>query len=155
MNKGCCNEMKNVFGNAPHSCFSNKTSAKEKNRSFAIDKRYLQDEQFCRINVDNCLIINSNTKKCDFVFVRCANNYHYFVEMKGSDTKHAIKQLESTIKYFIEKTGLKKHQVFAYVVSGRVPSNSNLLFRSLKKQFVKNFAVELKIGTKKFVKTLK
>ncbi len=154
MNDKCCNKIQDVLKSTEHKCFCEKTSAKEKNRTFTIDKRKAPKEQFCRIEVDNCLIKDGNIKKCDFVFVRCINNEHYFVELKGSDIKHAIKQLETTIKYFKQQADLKKKQIFAYIVSNRVPSNSNQQFNSMKKRFMKNIGAGLKIATKKLTMKL-
>ncbi len=153
-NNKCCNKIQDVFKPVRKECFSNKTSAKEKNRTFTIDKRKSPNEQFCRIEVDNCLIKDSTIRKCDFVFVRSINNDHYFVELKGSDTEHALKQLENTIKYFKKQSDLKKNQIFAYIVSSRVPSNSNQRFNNLKKKFRKNLTADLRIETNKLIKKL-
>lgn len=150
-NKNCCTELQNIFENKYQECFSNKTAAKEKNRTFIIEKPS-KEEQFCRIEVDNCLISNDDIRKCDFVFIRCNTQDYYFVELKGSDTEHALKQLENTINYFKRHIELNKKNIHVYVVSSRVPSNSNQRFNNLKKRFRKNLCIDIQIATNKLIK---
>ncbi len=154
-NNNCCEKIQAVFGNEYQNCFSNKTSAKENNRTFVIKNQNPQKEQFCRINVDGCLIDDSKRRKCDFVFLRCKTEEYYFVELKGSDTKHAVKQLENTIHYFKERINLSKQQISAFIVSSRVPSNSNQRFNNLKKKFRRDYGVNIQISTNKLEKSIK
>ncbi len=149
----CCEKMQNVFGDKYQKCFSNKTSAKENNRTFVIKNP--NKENFCRINVDGCLIDNVKQKKCDFVFLRCKTDEYYFVELKGSDTEQAVKQLENTIDYFKQKNTLSKQQISAFIVSSRVPSNSNQRFNTLKQKFRRDYGIRIKISTKKFEMIIK
>lgn len=58
----------------------------------------------CKIRIDDCLITQGN--KCDYLAIKCLKNDNdilidslYFIELKGSDLKHAINQIEETINH--------------------------------------------------------
>ena len=87
------------------------------------------------IKVDGCAIKDNNTLKCDYAIVPC-DEIEMYVELKGCDIPHAIKQLESTIKLLSENPKkIKKH---CFIVSTRFPKYTTSI-QILKDKFRKNF----------------
>ncbi len=70
-----------------------------------------------RVKVDGCQIIDG--LKCDFL-IKYNDNEH-FIELKGSDVKHAIKQLTRTIKELGQNKCKKRT---SYVICSRSPLSS-------------------------------
>ena len=66
------------------------------------------------INVDGCAITEG--PKCDHLLID-ANSVEYFVELKGSDVKHALEQLETSIK----KLGGESTSRYAFIISNKCP----------------------------------
>jgi hypothetical protein len=56
-----------------------------------------------KIKIDDGLIKVENIKKCDYVVIVIDNKdiklHIYYIELKGKDVEHAIKQLKSTLEY--------------------------------------------------------
>lgn len=48
--------------------------------------------------VDDCLIKESEIKKCDYLLLNCTKKYAIFIELKGSDIKVAIQQIMNTME---------------------------------------------------------
>ena len=69
-----------------------------------------------RIVIDNCVITQG--PRCDYLLIN-NSSVEYFVELKGSDVRHALVQLEKSIKQVSAdvRTGEKK----AFVISTRCP----------------------------------
>jgi len=92
-----------------------KTSCTENGRTFKIDPASREErKKIKRIKVDDC-IYNSNDSvvRCDYIF-ELKDVFSCFIELKGKDIKHAVEQLESSLKR-ISVTG-KKH---AFIVSSK------------------------------------
>ncbi len=53
------------------------------------------NKEICRTEIDNCYI--NQGKRCDCLLVACEAQNAYFVELKGSDFRHAIKQIDETV----------------------------------------------------------
>ncbi len=132
---------------ANEDCFCNKTSAEENGRKFVIEIPKESKENFCRIEIDGCFITHENVEKCDFVFVRCANDDTYYVELKGQKIKKAYSQITTTIKTHFPKP---KDKIFGFIVASRVPKAGQDI-NKLKKDFIKNYGQKLEIGTKKYI----
>lgn len=79
--------------------------------------------------VDGCAIING--PKCDHLLID-ANLVEHFVELKGSDVKHALLQLERSI----EQLGVNTPR-YAFVVSTKCPMIGADIQRAKKKFKVK------------------
>lgn len=101
------------------------TTRSEKGKRIKIDNP--RELPISVIRVDGCAIKSGN--KCDFMFEIDDAETSIFVELKGSNIKHAIKQLEETIKkYKKRKPGYKK---LAIIVSSKVaPSTKTYLQRA-------------------------
>jgi hypothetical protein len=90
-------------------------------------------KKICKIKIDNALIKDNSTKKCDFLFLLC-DKHIILVELKGSDMIKAIRQINSTIIFLGDK--LKDNSVSARIVLSRfnVPRiENNPDFLKLKK----------------------
>ncbi len=67
-------------------------------------------KNICAYRVDGCIFIDGN--KCDYlleVFVKKQLEKAYFIELKGQDLKHAILQLQETIKRLNYCNGVELH----------------------------------------------
>lgn len=81
-----------------------------------------------KIKVDGALICDQQMEKCDYFFFyypsgkKETDRHAYFVELKGKNIDKAVRQIISTIQFFMREgflsnVSLKK----AFVVSSRVP----------------------------------
>ncbi len=66
------------------------------------------------IKIDDCVITKG--LRCDWLLINEKHHEHY-VELKGSDVRHAFEQIEETIKQVGENTDQRK----AWVISTRSP----------------------------------
>ena len=113
----------------------------------------------CKIKVDNCLISSSN--RCDYLAIKCAANQVveslYFIELKGSDLKHALVQIEETIKHSQLKTLLStKPKIYARIVLNKqrtpdIKSSEKIRFEKM----IKRLGGNLKTQGKKMTEELK
>ncbi len=65
-----------------------------------------------RIHIDGCIIPKGSTA-CDYLVrhVLAEPNAEYFVELKGTDVKHAIEQLEASIKKLSKASSLIRYAI--------------------------------------------
>ncbi len=73
------------------------------------------------IRIDGCQICGEE-QRCDYVIVEEVNTC-YFIELKGSDVSHAVKQLSNTIKLLISNTFICNYDsIECYIVCSQSPS---------------------------------
>jgi len=101
-----------------------------------------------RFSIDGCsglreIIKKPGCKLCDFLVVDWRANEHY-VELKGCNVEHALKQLESTIEIF-RLSGLTK-RFFCWIITSESPASQSK-FQVLKAKFEKKFNARLTIRT--------
>lgn len=122
------------------SCASRFT-VKENKRSFSV---CCKDTNLVdKYKIDGYFDKSAGHKKCDYLFV-----YHHssketiiFVELKGTDIKHAIRQLDETISIFAEEqffVQIKDFVLIGAIVSTNYPSD-DATFRKLKTTIIKKF----------------
>ena len=70
-----------------------------------------------KVKVDGCVI--KEGQKCDYLVVEPKDKIEHFVELKGSDVKHAEKQLAATITQL--SSNAKEKAKCAYVVTVKNP----------------------------------
>lgn len=92
-------------------------------------------DKILTIKIDGCVISDNNVLRCDYAIV-LSNEVEIYIELKGSDISHAVKQIESTIKLLWEDP--KKRRKLCFVVSTRVPRQTTRV-QNLQSQFKKNF----------------
>lgn len=96
--------------------------------------------------VDGNIIKGTATDKCDkFVLAQRANRIlSIFVELKGSDVAHAVKQLEATINHPLFSRN-RTDKIVARIVSRKIPSNAgNSVVVKAKNRFCSKYNCELK-----------
>ena len=86
------------------------------------------------VKVDGCAIIEGD--KCDYLLID-SNNVEHFVELKGPDLKHALAQLEASIRQLGKNTPR-----YAFIVSTRCPLTGTDI-QNAKKNFKNNFETTL------------
>jgi hypothetical protein len=126
-------------------CTNNKiVRVSENRREFRIENnsRY----EINKVTVDDCYITSG--LKCDYLFeiINTDIKEVFYVELKGSDIFHGIKQLESTIKYC--KTIHNTITKTAYIVASRFPKSSTSS-QKFKKEFKRIHSIQLFIDTNK------
>jgi hypothetical protein len=98
-------------------------------------------DQVLIIRVDGCVIKDNEILRCDYAIVPC-DEIEIYVELKGSDISHAVKQIESTIKLLSDNP--KKIKKLCFIVSTRVPKQSTSV-QQLQSQFKKKFNASFRI----------
>ena len=98
--------------------------------------------------VDQCkdlrrLLKNKSCKLCDYIVVDWRNEEHY-VELKGRNVEHALKQLESTLEEL--RSTDSKEDFYCWVIGRGIPSNASK-FGPLKEKFRSRFSARLFIRT--------
>ena len=86
-----------------------------------------------KVKVDGCLAFAG--RKCDFLLIDPKSTEHY-VELKGSDVRHAFSQIENTIRNVSvnPKTNLKH----SYIISTMCPMFSTEI-QQRRRQFKKDY----------------
>jgi len=133
-------------------CSNNKHIVVSENKcTFAIENVTLSAVN--KVKVDGCYI--DDGVKCDFLFEileGCEEDGDpekvFYVELKGTDIQHAVKQLESTIHYCrsIHMDVLKE----CHIVASRYPKSAPST-QVVKKSFKDRNHLQLFIGTVKTV----
>ncbi len=97
-----------------------------------------------KVEVDGCYI--KDGLKCDYLFEIINKDIIlvFYVELKGKDIEHAIKQLLSTINYC--KVIHKDIEKECYIIASRVPKSSTST-QNIKKEFKKKYKIQLFIDT--------
>jgi sporulation-control protein spo0M len=93
------------------------------------------------IEVDGCAIKDDKILRCDYAIVPC-DRVEIYVELKGGDISHALKQIESTIR--IISDSVKEVKKYCFIVSTRVPALTTSLQNS-QIQFKNKFNANLKV----------
>lgn len=115
-----------------------------------------QGFKFRKIIVDGCVITDKNypgEKKCDFLLTisdhpQCKE---YYIELKGSDIKHAVEQIYSTIRKLssVPSTQMKK----GYIICNKSPMSSTKI-QSFQAQARKQFNLVLIVRCSPYIDTL-
>lgn len=144
----CLNKWKNKLGGGDN-CYAVKASGSEEGKSFSI-KRKSKDTQFCRVEVDGCLLTSKEKgdNKCDYLFIHCQKEEFYFVELKGTELMKAIEQLDKTVRALKKK--LHKDfpkQFYAFIVCSNVPKAASTKVNLAKRRFFKNHGQQVEINS--------
>jgi hypothetical protein len=93
------------------------------------------------IKVDGCVVSDNETLRCDYALVP-SDEVEIYVELKGSDISHAVKQIESTIGLLSEDS--QKIKKLCFVVSTRVPKQTTSI-QQFQTRFRKKFNASFRI----------
>ena len=115
-----------------------------------------QGFKFRKIIVDGCVITDKNSpgeKKCDFLLTipdhpQCKE---YYIELKGSEIKHAVEQIYSTIRKLssVPSKQMKK----GYIICNKSPMSSTKI-QSFQAQARKQFNLVLIVRCSPYIDTL-
>ena len=93
------------------------------------------------VTIDGCVFDDSDSQlRCDYLLFLQNKSIEIYVELKGKNNiKHAVEQIESTIKHVIEikRSSIELLRRIAYIIGPRVPNN-NPGFQKQKKDLFKN-----------------
>ena len=89
-------------------------SEKQKEIRFINDKR----KKLSSYHIDGCLI--KNGMRCDFLLLVEEDKNAFFIELKGSELKKAIQQIENSINLLI--CNLAGYRILARIIIGHVSS---------------------------------
>ena len=118
-------------------------SVSENRRTFRVNNKSLFTIN--KVEVDGCYI--SEGRKCDYLFeiINKELEQIFYVELKGKNIEHGIKQLEATINHCkSEHHSIPKE---CYIIASRVPKSSTSS-QKLKKEFKRKNSIQLFIDTK-------
>jgi hypothetical protein len=125
---------------------SNKIIVFQENRSklTILNKSQIETS---KVTIDGCEITNG--LRCDYMLL--GEGIEYFIELKGQDIQHAIKQLITTInKLSADSKNMTKT---SFVICTRSPISSASI-QNLQVKFKKNFSSKLIIRSSPFTHTL-
>ncbi len=115
---------------------------KEVNSSFVIENP--DNKDVIKISVDDCLEFEG--KKCDYFF-DIIEQKQFFVELKGSDYKKGLKQVESTYNFFKKNYLLK--EVYFFIITSHFPKETTTL--QINKKRLKKEGITLKVKNRKLI----
>ncbi|MDO6803940.1 hypothetical protein Q4595_15930 [Wenyingzhuangia sp. 1_MG-2023] len=113
----------------------------QKSKLSLINKDEVESTQ---IKVDNCLI-KDNSLKCDYMHL--AKDIEFYIELKGQDINHAVKQLKSTFKQLSSNS--KKSKKISYIICARTPLSATQILK-LKREFKKDYNSKLEVKSSPF-----
>lgn len=130
-----CSDLRTIL-HGDEKCFSNGTTAVEKNKKFILNNK--TGRAICKVRVDSCIITDNAIKKCDYLFSIEEPSKYYLVELKGVDLDTAVKQIESTFDYLNKDIKAPASAYKGVVVSSAVPRASTLKFQNLVDKLYRN-----------------
>lgn len=98
-----------------------------------------------KIKVDDCAI--KDGIKCDWL-VKNDKNIEHFVELKGSDIKHACNQLIRSIELLSDNP--EKGDKYSFVIAGKVVPAIRTTIQNYQSHFKKKFSCALKVKNNRF-----
>lgn len=93
------------------------------------------------IRIDGCVIKDDEVLRCDYALIP-SDEVEIYVELKGSEILHAVKQIESTIVLLSDNP--QKVRKLCFVVSTRVPKQTTTV-QQLQSQFKKKFNASFRV----------
>ena len=104
---------------------------------------------FLKVDVDGCTITGKDIR-CDKLLLACDEHQEYYVELKGTDVKHAISQIEETIKKLGEFDDCRR----AYIISTNVAPAFTTYIQMKAKFFKDKFKASLVVREKQLTVAL-
>ena len=102
------------------------------------------------IQVDDCVI--KQGMRCDYLVIapskdKSSDSQEIYIELKGSDVKHAVEQIATTIQKLGSDSSAFK---LCFIASTRCPINSTQI-QNLQKKFRKKYNAKLTIKNREIV----
>lgn len=116
-------------------------------------------EIFYKVIIDGGVVSNNTTElRCDFMVIQDDETIELYVELKGQDIAHAVKQIIQTIKNHGSKRARKRYTA---IVTSTTPRKNTALDNAkmlLKKEtfiapFIKSNILKLKYDLREVIKT--
>lgn len=131
--------------NIPDIC---QTSTESRNIVFVENNRrikFVNDSGRCylKIKVDGC-VITGMTPRCDDALCSEDGFEEHYIELKGTDIRHAIEQLKTTI----ERIGEHNENRHAYVICSNVAPQINTMIQKAKSEFEKKYKSTLLVKSR-------
>ena len=104
---------------------------------------------FLKVDVDGCTITGKDIR-CDKLLLSSDEYQEYYVELKGTDVKHAISQIEETIKKLGEFDDCRR----AYIISTNVAPAFTTYIQMKAKFFKDKFKASLVVREKQLTVAL-
>ena len=104
---------------------------------------------FLKVDVDGCTITGKDIR-CDKLLLASDEHQEYYVELKGTDVKHAISQIEETIKKLGEFDDCRR----AYIISTNVAPAFTTYIQMKAKFFKDKFKASLVVREKQLTVAL-
>jgi len=103
-----------------------------------------QQRKIEKHKVDDCLIKGNDFLKCDWLAIDKVSRKEVYIELKGKNVEHAIKQICSAIEKLSENKNAKK---LGYVICTRSPLSSTQI-QTLAKQVRNSHQLILRVKSK-------
>ncbi|MDE7407931.1 MAG: hypothetical protein K2M76_05870 [Muribaculaceae bacterium] len=113
---------------------------KENNRIIRFDNS--QRMQYKKVHVDSVAVISG--VRCDYMLTSDNEHEEHFIELKGTDVKHAIEQLQTTIV----RLGEYADERHSYVVSTNQAPALKTIVQKAKIEFKKKYQSTLDVKEK-------
>lgn len=112
----------------------------EKGKTYRLNNN--SNYKIKKVKVDECISQNAGEKRCDYLMEIKSIKRVIFIELKGGDLVHALRQLYSAIYYL--KTEFRNYQVDIRIIGSRdVPGFINIPeFKKLAKEILPNGTIE-------------
>lgn len=128
-------------------------TCEENGRKFVLENK--NKDLVNKILIDNC-VIKGTQIRCDYLLEITSDptlanrnsksrKLAIYIELKGSDIKHAVEQLKNTIKLLTDNH--KDYKKKSYVVSSRVPSSA-VDIQKIKVAFMKDLNTTFDVKNK-------
>ena len=118
----------------------------ERKSRFYIDSE-VNKSLIDKIKIDGFLDNSTEKPKCDYLFIyknlQNVELTYVFVELKGTDVKHAVEQLDNSIDTFYTQGYLNKKQVRGAIVFSVFPKDSGT-YRNAKRTLYKKIQPKIK-----------
>lgn len=79
-----------------------------------------QKNELIAYKIEDGILKNEQGVKCDFGLYTVYSDTIRFIELKGSDLNHAIKQIKNSIRNVLDKHSIKVNKVHARIVLSKV-----------------------------------
>ena len=134
-------------------CKEKSHACNEKRKRFEIIATPDERLELWRIKVDGCIYNKTlnDIKYCDYIFIY-KDIFACFVELKGKDISHAVKQLEDSIKNI--PTDEQKYK-YAFIVPSKVDNPNYAKQIEWKRMFKTKHNTSFEIKSTKMTKFIK
>lgn len=126
-------------------------SVEEKGKTFFLKDAAIEETE--KYKIDGGVIYGTQTNKCDFLFVY-QNKRYIFVELKGTDVKHAFTQIDATLCTLYNAHLLDvQHELRCCIVFSTYPKDNGTV-RKLQNEMVQKWKNKVS-GQKFFLKKIR